>query len=180
MLETSSYFRVPYHIAIDTNLTRSERAEQTHPHGVLRYTEIFCNAFFSMELFLRFISSPKKLRFILRPHNILEFLAILPIFFPTELNTMPKSWSAKVHNYLEVFYILRILRIFVLVPKYSGLRVLILTLKTSMGELMLYMILLLMTLLIFATFEFYAEQIFEQDKNQFESILISLWWAIGL
>jgi hypothetical protein len=36
----------------------------------------------------------------------------------------------------------------------------------------------LLTLLLFATFEFYVEQIFEKDNNQFESILVSLWWAV--
>jgi voltage-gated potassium channel Kch len=163
---------------MNPNLTRSERAEQTQPHHFLRYTEIICNSFFSFELFLRFLSSPNKLHFIRKTQNVIEFLAILPIFFPTESFGMAKSWPTKIHIYLEVFYILRILRIFVLAPKYSGLRVLLLTLKTSLGELFLYMMLLFMTLMIFATFEFYAEQIYEEDRNQFESILVSLWWAI--
>ena len=38
--------------------------------------------------------------------------------------------------------------------------------------------LLLLTLLLFATLIFYVEQIFEKDNNQFESILVSLWWAV--
>ena len=135
VLETSSYFRVPYEIAIDTNYTRSERAELTVPHVALRYIEIFCNIFFSLQLLLRFLAAPNKLNFIRKPHNIFEFLSILPIFFPTEKIGVQKTWPEKIHNYLQIFYILRILRIFVLVPKYSGLRVLLLTLKASIGEL---------------------------------------------
>ena len=70
------------------------------------------------------------------------------------------------------------LRIFTLVPKYSGLRVLLLTLKNSIGELILYVVMLLMAIMIFASFIFYAEQIFETEDNKFDSILIGLWWAI--
>ena len=85
----------------------------------------------------------------------------MPLFWPAETLTNKHSWGTRVHNYIEVFYILRILRIFTLVPKYSGLRVLLLTLKNSIGELVLYMMMLLMTIMIFASFIFYAEQIFE-------------------
>ncbi len=139
---------------------------------------MFCNSFFTVEIVLRFIFSPNKIRFLHNPYNVLEFLAILPFFFPTQSVNTPNTWAVKAHNYLEVFYILRILRIFALVPKYSGLRVLLLTIKTSLGELFLYVLLLLMTLMLFASFVFYAEQIYEVEKNPFESILIGLWWAI--
>ena len=53
-----------------------------------------------------------------------------------------------------------------------------LTLKNSIGELLLYMMMLLMAVMIFASFVFYAEQVFEVDDNKFESILIGLWWAV--
>jgi potassium voltage-gated channel Shaw-related subfamily C protein len=35
-----------------------------------------------------------------------------------------------------------------------------------------------MTLMLFASFIFYAEQINEVEDNKFDSILIGLWWAI--
>lgn len=87
----------------------------------------------------------------------------MPLFWPAETleNKTKNPWGTRIHNYIEVFYILRILRIFTLVPKYSGLRVLLLTLKNSIGELILYMMMLFMTIMIFASFIFYAEQIFE-------------------
>jgi potassium voltage-gated channel Shaker-related subfamily A protein 1 len=108
----------------------------------------------------------------------MDFLALTPLLFPPEVYGSKKTWGVKVHNFIEVLYILRVLRIFSLAPKYSGLRVLLLTLRKSIRELTLYLILLLMTILLFASFIFYAEQIFEPDHNEFDSILISLWWAI--
>ena len=89
-----------------------------------------------------------------------------------------RNWANTLHNYLEVLYILRILRIFVLVPKYSGLRVLLLTLKVGIADFVLYLMLLILAVLIFATFVFYGEQIYERDNNPFESIIISIYWAV--
>lgn len=178
VLETSAYGRIPYEIANNKSLSRIEREALTVPHPILINIELGCNIFFAIEFVLRFVSSPDKLKFIKNPYNFLEFLAISPLFWPAETGLNKKSWGVKVHNYIEVFYILRILRIFTLVPKYSGLRVLLLTLKNSIGELMLYLIMLFMTIMIFASFVYYAEQIFEEEDNKFDSILIGLWWAI--
>ena len=96
MIETSSYFRVPYEIASNKNYTRSERAELTVPHIALRYIENICNVFFSLQLLLRFLASPNKLRFIRQPHNIFEFLAILPIFFPRGKRHLRLTFGKKI------------------------------------------------------------------------------------
>ncbi len=178
VLSTYSYFRVPFEIATNKSLTRKERESKTVPHAILNNVELACNLFFSFEFVLRFLSSPNKLKFLKSPYNIFEFLAILPIILPAENHENKFTWQANLHGKIEVFYILRILRIFTLMPKYSGLRVLLLTFKNSLGELILYFLMLLMAIMIFASFIFYAEQIFELDDNKFDSIVISLWWAI--
>jgi hypothetical protein len=176
---------VPFDVARNKTLTRRERDTLTAPHDILTYVELSCNLFFASQYVLRFLSSPNKFTFLKNPYDFLEFLAILPLFWPAERasqlnNNKERSWGVKVHNYIEIFYILRILRIFTLVPKYSGLRVLLLTLRKSIGELVLYMMMLFMTIMMFATLIYYAEQIYEPDDNKFDSILIGLWWAIGM
>lgn len=148
----------------------------------LQSIELICNWFFATEFCLRFISSPNKIKFIRNPYHFLEFLAISPLFFPAGDLDNPASLqrlSVRIRNYIEVFYILRVLRIFTLVPKYSGLRMLLLTLKNSIGELILYIMMLFMTMMLFASFIYYAEQIFEKEDNKFDNILIGFWWAIG-
>jgi len=178
VLSTNSHFRVPYEIATNKSLTRKERESKTVPHPILNNIELACNLFFACEFVIRFLSSPNKLKFLKNPYNIFEFLAILPILLPAESQENKFTWQANLHGRIDCFYILRILRIFTIVPKYSGLRVLLLTFKNSLGELILYFLMLLMAIMIFASFIFYAEQIFELDDNKFDSILISLWWAI--
>ena len=157
VLATHPFFRVPFDIATNKSLTRKERESRTVPHIILNTIELSCNLFFSCEFVLRFLSSPNKIKFIRNPYNIFEFLAILPILLPAETHNNKNLWTAKLHGFIEVFYILRILRIFTLVPKYSGLRVLLLTMKNSLGELILYVLMLLMAIMIFASFVFYGK-----------------------
>ncbi|CAF0876814.1 unnamed protein product, partial [Brachionus calyciflorus] len=178
VLETSAIGRIPYEISSNKSLSRRDRDAQTVPDPRLLQLELICNIFFTIEFILRLLSAPNKYKFITNTYTWLEFLAISPVFWPVETMSTKNSWGVKVHNYIEVFYILRILRIFTLVPKYSGLRVLLLTFKNSIGELVLYVVMLVMALMIFGSFVFYAEQIFEEEDNKFDSILISLWWAI--
>ena len=147
---TSSKFRLPIHIAMNSTLTRKQRQNQTVPFKWLTQLELYCNAFFILEFILRFISSPNKRKFLRNPYNYLEFLACTPIFVPSITLENKHTVMTHVHHYIEVFYILRILRIFVLVPKYSGLKILLLTIKNSLGELLIYFLMLVMTILIFA------------------------------
>jgi potassium voltage-gated channel Shaw-related subfamily C protein 1 len=173
VLKTSSFCRTLFEIASNKSMSRSERSLSTEPHPSLIYIELICNYFFAIEFLVRFISAPKKFKFVRNLYHLLEFLAISPIFFPSKFRQ-----KKEVHDYIEVFYVLRILRVFTLVPKYSGLRVLLLTLKNSIGELILYLMLLLMSTMLFASFIYYAEQISEDENNKFDSILISIWWAL--
>ena len=135
---------------MNSTLTRKQRQNQTVPFKWLTQLELYCNAFFIIEFILRFISSPNKRKFLRNPYNYLELLACTPIFVPSITLENKHTVMTHVHHYIEVFYILRILRIFVLVPKYSGLKILLLTIKNSLGELLIYFLMLVMTILIFA------------------------------
>ena len=73
---------------------------------------------------------------------------------------------------------MRVLRIFSLVPKYSAIRVLLLTLKHSIRELVLYIVMLSMTIMLFGACIYYAEQIYETAENKIDSIPLGLWWAV--
>jgi potassium voltage-gated channel Shaw-related subfamily C protein 1 len=169
VFETSSFCRVPYDVSSNMTISRRDRNLNTSPHPSMKIIESICNYFFAIEFLFRIVTAPSKWKFVRNPYHLLEFLAISPLFFPKEKH---------VHSYIQVFYILRILRIFTLVPKYSGLRILLLTLRNSIGELFLYLALLLMSTLLFASFIYYAEQMIEDENNKFDSILISIWWAL--
>jgi potassium voltage-gated channel Shaw-related subfamily C member 1 len=179
VVETTPYFRLPYSIASNLTLSRKMRADLTTSHPLLLLAEHICNIFFLIEFLIKFIVSPSKRNFLTDVNNWIEFLAISPIFFPdgSVYKSVP-AWSIKIHKYIQVFYVLRIFRLFSLVPNYSGLRILLVTLRNSVSEFVMYLLLLLMTTLIFASFAFYAEQINEVEGNKFESIPVGLYWAI--
>jgi hypothetical protein len=103
---------------------------------------------------------------------------MLPLLWPVNNFSINKMWGINIHNYIQVFYILRVLRIFTLVPKYSALRVLLLTLKHSIRELILYVVMLLMAIMFYGTLIYYAEQVYETKSNHFDSIPVGLWYAV--
>ncbi|CAG9802280.1 unnamed protein product [Chironomus riparius] len=51
--------------------------EETNAHLFFFYIECVCNAWFTIEIMIRFISSPSKLRFIISSVNIIDYIATL-------------------------------------------------------------------------------------------------------
>jgi hypothetical protein len=185
VLETSPSFREPSHIALNQSMTRKEREEKTVPHHSLIVLEFLTNLFFFIEFLLKSLTAPNKKTFFSNGFNLVDLVAVLPIFFPPK--THPNDYKdgvvsllyiIRMHKYIRLFYIFRIFRIFSFANKYSGLRVLLLTIRTSIQEFFIYFMLLFMAVITFACLIFYSEQIFERSENKFDSISIGLWWAI--
>lgn len=56
----------------------AQYVRQEHPAFI--YIEYLCIAFFTIEYSLRLFASPRKLRFMLKPLNIVDLLAIVPFY----------------------------------------------------------------------------------------------------
>lgn len=148
--ETNFHFRIPRETAMNQSLTRYQRYTSTVPVPWITRLSFYCNVFFILEFLLRFLSCPSKKKFLQNPYTYIEFLACTPFFVPT--NTVESSLTimGRVYHYMHIFYVLRIFRIFVMVPTDNGLKVLLFTLKNSINELMIYFLMLIMAILIFA------------------------------
>ncbi len=81
----------------------------------------------------------------------------------------------KVFEICSIIRVFRVFRIFRLAKHYSGLQILLLALQASAKELLFLTIFLVVGMLIFATFIFYAEF---NTKGIFPSIPEGFWWAI--
>ncbi|XP_020297042.1 potassium voltage-gated channel protein Shaw-like [Pseudomyrmex gracilis] len=151
--------------------TRDDRTDNTaiNSHRAFFYLEHACNAWFSVEIALRFIVSPSLRRFVMSPVNLIDLAATMSFY---------TEYLAKPNLYVELLSVARVLRLFKLTRHSPGLRILIHTFKASAKELGLLVFFLVLGIVLFASLIFYAERLQENPDNDFDSIPHGLWWAL--
>ena len=139
--------------------------------------ETICTLWFTIEVFVRFVSSPNKLRFIKDFKNIVDVTAIVP-YYITLINVVStmSCASAKSSASLAFLRVIRLIRVFKLTKHSVGLQVLVLTFKASIEGLGLFLVALIVCLLVFSSAIYYAE--LGNERSQMESIPDAFWWAI--
>ncbi|XP_077287369.1 potassium voltage-gated channel shaker cognate w [Arctopsyche grandis] len=149
---------------------------QTNAHVAFFYIECVCNAWFTLEILVRFISSPNKCEFIKASVNIIDYIATLSFY----IDLILQKFASHLENadILEFFSIIRIMRLFKLTRHSSGLKILIQTFRASAKELTLLVFFLVLGIVIFASLVYYAERIQANPHNDFNSIPLGLWWAL--
>lgn len=160
---------------IETLPTFQEKDEdgETKDHDVFFTIEAVCIAWFTLEYLIRFISSPNKWRFVLEVLNIIDLVAILPFFISFGLSGDSNVSSMAV---LRAVRLVRVFRIFKLSRYSTGLQILGMTLRASMGELGLLVFFLSVGVVLFSSAVYYAE--YDVKDGLFLSIPHSFWWAI--
>ncbi|KAG5871529.1 hypothetical protein JTB14_000218 [Gonioctena quinquepunctata] len=148
----------------------------TDAHIAFYYIECICNAWFTFEILIRFISSPSKCEFINSSVNIIDYIATASFY----IDLMLRKFASHVDNadIMEFFSIIRIMRLFKLTRHSSGLKILIQTFRASAKELTLLVFFLVLGIVIFASLVYYAERIQTNPDNDFKSIPLGLWWAL--
>ena len=137
--------------------------------------EAFCVVCFSLELLIRFIVSPDKLRFFWNVLNIFDLLAVLPFYVTLAISA--QSLTAVQSAY--VLRVVRLARVFRLVKMYrysSTVQVFVKTIRECIKDFLMLGFLILMTMIVFASCSYYFEQ--ENEGTNFESIPAACWWAI--
>ncbi|VEL32785.1 unnamed protein product [Protopolystoma xenopodis] len=152
--------------------------KRTKPHDAFGYIEGACNTWFTLELVIRFIVSPSKLRFVQSPVNVIDFVALVSFYADLLLTRFSDVTNKRGYEMVEFFSIIRIMRLFKLTRHIAGLKILVHTFKASMKELTLLVFFLLVFIVIFAALMYYAEALQGNPDNHFDSIPIGLWWAI--
>ncbi|MCP9264540.1 hypothetical protein DINM_022649 [Dirofilaria immitis] len=150
-----------------TVVEKIEEMRIEHPIFVL--TERICIAFFTIEYCLRLFAAPRKLRFMLKPLNLVDLMAIVPFYLELLLTLCGVDdnklrdlrWAFLVVRILRV---LRVIRIIKLGRFSSGLQTFGMTLQRSQKQLQMMTIVLL------------TEK--DEDETPFTSIPAAYWWCI--
>ena len=171
------------------NLTRGCDGKNTtigyalEPNEALNFLDTICTIFFTAELIVRFSFSPNKFIFVRSAMNIVDLLALVPLYMQFVLNSDAFQFcyvnERLVFEIMFILRIIRMLRIFHLVRHYQALQILLYALKASLQELLMLSIFLFIGMLIFATMIYYAErQSSGKPGDSFHTIPIGFWWAI--
>ncbi|XP_046353503.1 potassium voltage-gated channel subfamily C member 3-like [Haliotis rufescens] len=152
-------------------------------HEALNIIDLICTVFFTLELILRFTVAPNKLKFVRSPMNIIDLLALVPLYVQIIFERSDqKACYLNERLVIEILFILRIIRmfrIFHLVKHYQALKVLVYALKASLQELLMLFIFLMIGMLVFATMIYYTERKDATNPSDtFNTIPVGFWWAI--
>ena len=158
-------------------------AEDGTIHQEPNYGDIFfmiesiCVTWFTIEFILRIIATPSKFTFCKSIMNIFDVLAILPYFIILiTVSTAGNCENAKKSGSFIFIRVLRVFRIFKLSKHSQGLRILGMTIKTSLRELGMFFFFLIVAMVIFSSAAYYAEA--GEKDSQLKSIPGAFWWAI--
>lgn len=142
--------------------------------GVLGAIELVCLIWFIFEFLIRFICCPSKCRFFMNVLNIVDLLALFPLFF----HLCSGELCFKVLGFLHVMRCLRLLHVFKLMQHVYGVRVFIYTLHASAAALCAVPVALFCFTVIFSTMIYYAELQADENHSHFKDIPTSFWWAV--
>ncbi|VDD84530.1 unnamed protein product [Mesocestoides corti] len=196
-LKTVSSFRLPVirlthgrHFNITFNVSSAARSAFPDPFSiasseppeslnvVFLYMEFVCNVWFLLEFFIRLVVTDDLLKFLRSPLNIIDIAAVISFYTELFVDLTVEHTPGVAKSALELFSIVRVMRLFKLTRYISGLKILILTFKASAKELSLLVFFLMVFIVLFAALVFYAERFSPSPRNDFTSIPIGLWWAI--
>ena len=141
--------------------------------------ETICVSWFTLEYVLRLWCAPDKIKFLKRPLNIIDLIAILPFYIHVLLiEVVTRHHNDSLHSLrkvVQIFRILRILRIFKLARHSTGLQSLGYTFKHSYKELGLLMLLIALGVVLFSSLVYFVEK--DDNAEMFRSIPAAFWWA---
>ncbi len=135
---------------------------------VLRFFEWIFTLLFTIEYILRIYSINKPLKYIFSFMGIIDFLSIIPtylVFFHTPLHVLID---------IRIIRLIRIFRVFKLSRYLRGANVMQIALRSSQPKIIVFLLSISILVIVLGSFMY----IIEGQKNGFENIPKSIYWAV--
>ncbi|CAD8178977.1 unnamed protein product [Paramecium pentaurelia] len=143
--------------------------------------ELYLFVFFGTEYLLRLFSTSafdrSLLQFIISPMNLIDFVSILP--FLLSLTLTDGSFSQL--RVLRLIRFIRIFRLFKLSRFMKEISMLADTVKNSLKDILMLIVMLFLMVIFFSTIIYYLEyneDESDQGENQIRSIPDAIWWCV--
>lgn len=158
---------------------------KSYPSSYFQISDIICTIYFTALFLIRVICCPNRRHFFRSIFNWVELIALVGFYLQiiTRLVNMDnicyeitdcKYNSTKI---MPIFQFLRIGRLAQLFKSYSGMQVLVYTLKSSIKELFLILSLLFSAVIVFA-FLMYTIEGDPNDAKGFINMSVSFWYTL--
>jgi len=139
----------------------------------VKLIENSCVLWFTFEFFIRLLSSPNLIKFILDFLNFIDILCILPFYVGLFLNNFLNKYPFfdRIRHLMQMLRVLRLLKL----GRYSeGIKSFFYALKASSTTLYYLLVLLGFNVLVFSSILYFAEN--EDPDTKFTSIIASFWY----
>ena len=173
-------------IASDNDTVDPDSTQQEYQCPVF-YTSVFfilqaiCIGFFTVELLARILTTPSICRFLKNAMNWIDLIAIIPFYITIGISLSGHdthiSGSAYVSlQLLRILRLARVLKIFRLFKSVRSLRVLAATVRQSLLDFLIMIIILTLLGFLFGAGMYYAEK--DANGAVFDSIPKATYWGI--
>lgn len=146
----------------------SIRENESRREAFKKVEYFFC-AWFTLEFLMRLILCPSKVAFCKEMMTWIDLISLMPYYSKIIFNTN------KV-DFLRAIRLIRLFRAFRFFKFTSGLQIIVQSLKASVRELLLLVIILLIPVVLFSSFVYEMEK--EMQPVKFNSIPQTFWWAV--
>ncbi|CAF1118536.1 unnamed protein product [Adineta steineri] len=143
--------------------------------------QAICVGFFTFEFLIRLLTTPSLLDFIKNVMNWIDILAIIPFFITLGVRLLgtPGGGSSDTYVGLRLLRILRLARAFKFIRVFKSvksLRVLATTVRQSLVDFLIMIVILTLLGFLFGAATYYAEN--SANGEAFDSILKATYWGI--
>ena len=169
------------------NSTASSDSTQDLYNCPVYYTSVFfllqsiCMGFFTLEFLLRLFTTPKLCRFLKNLMNWIDLIAIIPFYVAIGINLSGQGNHLNNSTYislqfLRIVRLVRVLKFFRLFKSVRSLRVLAATVRQSLLDFLIMIIILTLLGFLFGAAAYYAEK--SSNQQDFDSIPKATYWGI--
>lgn len=170
-MSTMPYFNAAVAERHNCDPTKRRCDKNAKPSQLWQVLEIAFIFWFTVEYFLRFVSSPSKCEFMKSFLNNIDLLAILPFYIALTMNSQNQATI----SVLRVVRLVRVFRIFKLSRHIEGLQILGKTVMASVSELGTLILSIAMGVILFSTGMYYTEK---GNHGMFTSIPDGFWYSL--